>query len=88
MIEASVFVRSLERHDVDRLLDNAHGRPVATRIGAHGTEFLLGEVAAVTAEAHPLLDVGDRSSERQGLLVRDGEEMERQTLRGPRPDPR
>ena len=35
----------------------------------------------------PLLHVGDRSAERQRLLRRDGEEVEREPLGGPSPDP-
>ena len=55
VVEAAELRRPLERDDVDRLLDDADQRVVAPRVGADAAELLLGEVAALAAEAHALL---------------------------------
>ena len=80
-------MRPLERDDVDGLLDDAHDRAVAPRVGADHAELLLGQVAAVAAEVHALLHLADRLGERERLLRRHGEQVERQPLRGARADP-
>ena len=87
VVEAAVLVRPLERDDVDRLLDDADDRAVAPRVGADRAELLLGQVAAVAAEAHALLHLRDRLAERERLLLRDREQVEREPLRGPGADP-
>ena len=69
VVEPAVLVRPLERDDVDRLLDDADDRAVAPRVGADGAELLLGQVAAVAAEADALLHVGDRAAERERLVL-------------------
>ena len=80
-------MRPLERDDVDGLLDDADDRAVAPRIGADGAELVLGQVAAVAAEAHALLHLGDRVGERERLVLRHREQVERQALGGAGADP-
>ena len=87
MVEAAVLRRALEREEVDRLLDDADDRVVAPRVEADRAELLLGEVAALAAEADALLHVLDRVGERQRLLLRHLEEVEREPLRGAAADP-
>src|SRR5207245_9243903 len=69
------------RDEVDRLLDDADRRPVASGVEADGAQLLLGEVAALAAEADALLHVLDRAGEREGLLLLGLEEVEREPLR-------
>ena len=57
VVEPAVLRRPLERDEVDGLLDDADRRPVAPRVGADRAELLLGEVAALAAEADALLHV-------------------------------
>ena len=80
-------MRPLERDDVDRLLDDADDGAVAACVGADRAELLLGEVAALAAEADALLHLLDRARERERLLLRGREEVEREPLRGARADP-
>ena len=87
VVEAPVLVRPLEGDDVDRLLDDAHDRAVAPRVRADGAELVLGQVAAVAAEVHALLHLGDRLTERERLLLRDREQVEGEALRRARADP-
>ncbi len=86
MVEAAVLVRALERDDVDRLLDDADRRVVSACVEADRTRLLLGQVAALAAEAHPLLDLGERGSERERFLGRALEDVEGEPLRGPLSD--
>src|SRR5919202_3326998 len=51
VVEAAELVRPLERDEVDGLLDDADESVVAARVDADRAELLLGEVAALTAEA-------------------------------------
>ena len=64
VVEAAVLVRALERDHVDRLLDDADDGAVAARVEADRAELLLGQVAALAAEADALLDLLDRVRER------------------------
>ena len=61
-----------------------------SRLGSRqiGQTGLLGEVAALTAEADPLLGLPDRLREGDRLLLRRAQEMEREPLRGARADAR
>ena len=68
MVQPTELVRPLERDDVDGLLDDADDRAVAARVRADRAELLLGQVAAVAAEAHALLHLGDRRRERDRLV--------------------
>jgi len=88
VVEAAELARALDRHDVARLLDDADDALVAARVGAHGTELALGEVEAAPAEADALLDLDDRLGEREDLLARLPEDVEREALRAARSDPR
>ena len=87
VVEAAVLGRSLDREQVDGLLDDADDRAVAARVEADRAHLVLGEVAALAAEAHALLHVLDRLGERERLVLRRAQEMEREALRRPRPDP-
>src|SRR5262245_57502841 len=87
VVEAAVFVRALEGHEVRRLLDDADERPVAPLVAADLAALLLGQVAALTAEADALLDLVDRRGQSLGLVARYSEQMEREPMRGTRADP-
>ena len=87
MVQAAVLRCPLERDEVDGLLDDADRRPVAPRVDADGAELLLGEVAALAAEADALLNLADRRRERESLVLRHLEEMEREPLRRAAADP-
>ena len=69
VVEAAVLVRALERDHVDRLLDDADDGAVAARVEADRAELLLGQVAALAAEADALLHLLDRRRERERLLL-------------------
>jgi hypothetical protein len=81
VVEAAVLVRPLERDEVDRLLDDADRRVVAACVGADRAQLVLGQVAALGAEADALLHVLDRLRERERLVPRPREEVEREPLR-------
>ena len=68
VVEAAVLVCALERDDVHRLLDDAHDRSVAAAVEADGAQLLLGQVAAVAAEANALLYLRYRRCERVRFL--------------------
>src|SRR5262249_48732351 len=61
--------------------DDADRRPVAARVDADRAELLLGEIAALAAEADALLHLGDRRCERERLVFRHLQEVEREPLR-------
>ena len=87
VVEAAVLVRPLERDHVDGLLDDADDGAVAARVEADRAELLLGQVAALAAEADALLDLLDRVRERDGLVLLRREDVESESLRRPRADP-
>ena len=60
VIAAAELAGLLDRHDVARLLDDAHHRRVATVVEADRAQLALGDVEAPLAEPHPRLGVGDR----------------------------
>ena len=82
VVEAAVLARPLERDEVDGLLDDADRRAVATGVEADRAQLVLGEVAALAAEADALLHVHDRRRERERFLLRALQEMEGEPLRG------
>ena len=86
VVEAAVLVRPLERDQVDRLLDDADDGAVAARVEADRAELLLGQVAALAAEADALLHLLDRRRERERLVLADREQVEREPLRRARAD--
>src|SRR6266404_5950325 len=86
VVQAAVLRRPLDRDEVDGLLDDADDRVVAALVTTDRADLLLGEVAALVAEAHTLLYVVDRVGERLRLLLRHLEEMERESLPGPASD--
>ena len=59
-------------------------------IRAHPDRFVLvlGQVPALPAEAHALLDLLDRGRERERLVLRRPQQVEREPLRRPRADAR
>ena len=79
-------MRALERHDVDRLLDDTDDRAVAPRVRAHLAELFLGEISALAAEANSSLDLLDRAGELNGILGAGGEKVKREPLSGPATD--
>src|SRR5207253_2346388 len=87
VVEAAELGRSLEREQVGRLLDDADHRVVAARVEADRADLLLGQVPALAAEADALLDLDDRGGERERLVLRYAQQVEREPLRGARPDP-
>ena len=88
VVEAAVLVGALERDHVDGLLDDADDRAVAAGVEADPAELLLGQVAALAAEANALLHLLDRRRQRERLVLRRREDVEREPLRGARADPR
>jgi hypothetical protein len=88
VVEAAVLVCSLDRDHVDGLLDHADGAAVAPPVRADRAELLLGQVAALAAEPNELLHVLDRRGERERLLLRRREQVEREPLRRPLADAR
>ena len=87
VVEAAVLVGPLERDHVDGLLDDADDGAVAARVEADRAELLLGQVAALAAEADALLDLLDRVREGDCLVLLRREDVEREPLRRPRADP-
>jgi len=87
VVEAAELRGSLERDHVDRLFDDADDRVVAPRVGADRAHLFLGEVAALTTEADTLLDVLECGSERERFVLRALQDVEREPLGRPRPDP-
>ena len=87
MVEAAELRGPLERDDVDGLLDDADQRVVAPLVGADAAELLLGQVAALAAEANTFLHLLERGGERERLLRRPLEDVEREPLSRPRADP-
>ena len=81
VVEAAVLRRPLERDDIDGLLDYADRGAVAPRVEADRAQLVLGEVAALAAEADALLHLLDRAGERERLLLLRLEEMEGEPLR-------
>ena len=84
MVEAAVLVRPLERDHVDRLLDHADNGAVAACVEADHAELLLGQVAALAAEADALLHFLDRVRERDCLVLLRREDVEREPIPGSR----
>src|SRR4029077_21136055 len=88
VVEAAILRRPLERDEVDRLLDDADERAVAARVEADRAELLLGEVAALVAEADALLHVGEGGREGERLVLVRLQGVEREPLRRALPDAR
>src|SRR5262245_18079001 len=88
MVEAAVLRRALERDEIGRLLDYADHRVIAAGVAADRARLLLGEVAALAAEADALLHLVDRLGERERLLLRHLQQVEGESLRRARADPR
>src|SRR5207248_4388643 len=79
---------ALERDEIDRLFDDADDRAVASPVEADGADLLLGEVAALVAEADAFLHLADRFPERVRLGRRHLQQVEGEPLRRPAPDAR
>src|SRR5205823_5532234 len=62
---------------------HADQRAVAAGVGTDRAHRLLGQVAALRAEADPLLHLADRVGQGERIRFRGLEDMERQPLRGP-----
>ena len=86
VVEAAVLGRPLDRNAGRRLLDDADDGAVAARVEADPAHLVLGEVAALAAEAHPLLHVLDRLRERQRLVLLRAEQVEGEPLSRTRAD--
>src|SRR5256885_10307618 len=81
VVEPAILVRPLDGDQVDRLLDDADDRPVATRVLADRAELVLGQVPALVTEADALLHLLYRRGERERFVFRRPEEVERQPVR-------
>src|ERR1700675_3704607 len=81
VVEAAKLVRPLERNESGRLLDDADQRGVAPLVDADRAQRVLGEVAALVAEADALLHVADLLGERERLRLRHLEQGEPEPLR-------
>ena len=88
MVEAAVLGRALDRDEVGRLLDDADHRAIAPRVETDRARLVLGQVAALAAEADALLHLLDRGGESECLVLGHAQEVEGEPLSGPRPDPR
>jgi len=88
VVEAAELARPLDREKVDGLLDDADQRVVAPCIAADRAHLFLREVAALVAKADPFLHVFDRRGERERFVLRPLEQVEREPVGRPRPDPR
>jgi hypothetical protein len=86
VVEAAVLVRSLERDQVGRVLDDADQRVVAAGVEADRAHLVLRQVPALVAEPDARLDLLDRRSERERLVLRDPQEVEREPVRRARAD--
>jgi predicted enzyme related to lactoylglutathione lyase len=86
VVQATKLARSLDRDQVDRLLDDADQRVVAAGVETDRTALLLGEVPALVAEADALLHVLDRGGERECLVLGTLQEVEREAVRSASPD--
>ena len=78
--------RALDRQDVQRLLDDADRRAVARSVAADAAGVDLRDVLADGAEDCPLLQLDDRLRERDGVVVRDAQQVVGEPLRALRPD--
>src|SRR5918995_4753992 len=76
VVQAAEFARALHRDEVDRLLDDADERVIAACVPADRADLVLGQVPALLAEAHSLLDVLDRRGERERLVFGTLEQVE------------
>jgi hypothetical protein len=80
------LARALDRDHVARLLHHADGGRLAPLVLTDPAGGLGGEVEADLAVAHRLLDLANRVGEREGLLLRGAEDVEREPLSGALPD--
>src|SRR6266542_3145681 len=81
-------VERADRGDVFRFLDNADRGDVAAGVAADPAQLGLRDVAALVAEAHEVLGPLDDLRQPAGLVRRRLHQVERQALRGLRPDAR
>src|SRR4051812_29785258 len=81
VVAAAELVRALDRDHVARLLDDADHLAVAALVLADPAARADGEVEAHLAVADGLLDLTDRVGERERLLGRQAEDVEREPLR-------
>ena len=88
VVAPAELVRALDRDDVAGLLDDADHRAVTPLVLADRAARPLGEVEADLAEADLLLDVADRVGERDRVLRRAAQDVEREPLRRARADAR
>ena len=85
VVQAAKLARPFDGDQVDRLFDDADERVVAAGVEADRAALLLGEVAALVAEADTLLDVLDRRRERECLVLGTLQEVEREPVRSASP---
>ena len=88
VVEATELARPLDRDQVDRLLDNADHRVVAAGVTADRADLVLRQVAAFVAEANAFLDLLDRGRQRERLVLRALQQVEREPVSGPGADTR
>src|SRR5581483_5394626 len=86
VVEAAELRRPLDRDQVARLLDDADQRTVAPRVEADRADLVLRQVPALAAEADARLHLLDRLRQRECLVRRRTQEVEREALRRPCPD--
>ena len=88
VVQPAVLGGPLHRDQVGGLLDHADQRVVAADVEADRAHLVLGQVAALAAEADALLDLHDRGRERECLLLGRAQQVEGQPLRGALADAR
>src|SRR5439155_17425142 len=81
VVEPAILVCPLDGDQVDRLLDDADDRSVATGVLADRAELFLGQIPALLAEADALLHLLNRRGERERLVLRGPEQVEREPVR-------
>lgn len=81
VVDPAVF-RFLERHHLERFLDDEHRRVVATQVRAHRAEFFQTDHLAVDAVLHLPIEIHQCLSECLGSRLAAPEEVERQPFRG------
>jgi len=88
VVAALEGTRSLERQDVQRLLDDAQARVVAHGVGADGAQRSRADIEATLAEDDVVADRDERGREGASFRVRSAQEVVRQPLCGLGPDAR
>src|SRR5262245_50703988 len=86
VVEAAELRRSLDREDIERLLDDAQPAAVTTDVATDRAQRRVADVEAALAEDDLVADRDERGGQRSGLRVRSAQQVVGQALRGLRAD--